>query len=279
MVTETSAPSPALKTKALRAQGTLPPFSPILNKLMATLAGEDISFAKLGDLIEKDTVVAGNLLKIVNSALYARRGTVNSVRHALSILGTEKLRNAILGMSLTKMWSRVSVPPSFSVAGFNMHSAAVAILSDLLAQRLPVEYPEGAFVAGLLHDLGRLLIAIGLPEQYENVTLESERSILGFTHAELSAEGLAVWNLPMEIQTAALYHHDPEPMEGSLIPLSAVIAAANNYVNSTGVCISRSGDASSSDRTMIEKFGLDSEKIEALLGEFKAECDVMSRYF
>ncbi|MGH9594428.1 MAG: HDOD domain-containing protein, partial [Bryobacteraceae bacterium] len=58
----------ALKRRAMAAQGKLPPFSPILNKLLASLAGEDVSFTKLGDLIEKDTVVAGNVLHLVNSA-------------------------------------------------------------------------------------------------------------------------------------------------------------------------------------------------------------------
>jgi hypothetical protein len=162
-ITEVCVSSNVLKQRALQTLGSLPPFSPILNRLMATLAGDNVSFSKLGDLMEKDTVIAGNLLSMVNSALYARRGTVNSVRHALTLLGIEKVRNAVLGMSLSRMWSKVDAPLSWSMARFDMHSAAVAILSDMLAQKLPVAYPEGAFVAGLLHDLGRLLIAIGQP--------------------------------------------------------------------------------------------------------------------
>jgi putative nucleotidyltransferase with HDIG domain len=278
-LTEISTPPTVLKAKALRSLGNLPPFSPILNKLMAMLAGDNVNFAKLGDLIEKDTVVAGNLLHLVNSALYARRGTVNSVRHALSLLGIEKVRNAVLGMSLTRMWNKVSVPHSFSMAGFDMHSAAVAILSDLLAQRLPVDYPEGAFVAGLLHDLGRLLIAMSLPERYEILTLDSELDVLGFTHAELSAEALAIWNLPQAIQTAVRYHHAPEAFNTSRIPLSAIVAAANNYVNASGVSISPDGDPASSNPRMIGSLGLDGDKLEAVLAEFRTEYDVMTRFF
>jgi HD-like signal output (HDOD) protein len=82
-----STPADKLSQRALGALGKLPPFSPILNKLLASLAGEDVSFAKLGDLIEKDTVVAGNILHLVNSALYARRATITSVRHALALPG------------------------------------------------------------------------------------------------------------------------------------------------------------------------------------------------
>ena len=86
-----------------------------------------------------------------------------------------------------------------------MHSAAAGVLSDLLAQKLPVGYPEGAFVAGLLHDVGRLVIALGLPVEHDAIAklvksgstqLEAEQEILSFTHPELSAAALKVWNLP-----------------------------------------------------------------------------------
>ena len=272
-----------LKKKALGALGILPPFSPILNRLMATLAGENVSFARLGDLIEKDTVVAGNLLHLVNSALYARRGTVNSVRHALSLLGIDKTRNAVLGMSLAKMWSKVSVPRRWSMGQFNMHSAAVAILSDLLAQKLPVVYPEGAFVAGLFHDLGQLLIATGIPESYERIeTRDQEQEVLGFGHAELSAAALEEWNLPEAIQMAVLYHHNPESdpaARGGAMPLSRIVAAANQYVNSTGVSIEETGDPASDDGEALVRLGLSPEEIESTLREFEAEFDVMTQYF
>ena len=277
---ETLAPPAVLKSKALRTLSNLPPFSPILNKLMATLAGEEVSFSKLGDLIEKDTVVAGNVLHLVNSALYARRGTVNSVRHAISLLGLEKVRNAVLGMSLTRMWNRVAVPQSFSMAGFDMHSAAVAILGDLLAQRLPVDYPEGAFVAGLLHDLGRLLIAMGLPEYHDRLRgVSSEEKILGFTHAELSAEALAIWNIPVPIQIAVRHHHHPEVSNGSPIPLSRVLAAANNYVNSTGVSITEKVDPAASDARLIQNLGLRGEALAQVIEEFNTEYELMTQYF
>src|SRR5579883_2915807 len=103
-------PVEGLRAKALRALGDLPPFSATLQRLTASLAGEDVSFSQLGDLIEKDAVVAGNILHLVNSALYARRGDITSVRHALSILGIDKVRNAVLGMSLARMWSKLPMP-------------------------------------------------------------------------------------------------------------------------------------------------------------------------
>lgn len=271
-----------LKRKAIRSLGELPPFSAILNRLLASLAGENVSFSKLGDLIEKDTVVAGNLLHLVNSALYARRGTINSVRHALSLLGLEKVRNAVLGMSITRMWSKVRMPGSWSMARFNIHSASVAILSDLLAQRLPVDYPEGAFAAGLLHDVGRLIIAQSLPDHYARIELmhasgrprlDCEVEALGFTHPMLSAEALACWSLPEAIRTAVLDHHTPP---GDLA-LSRILDAANHYVNSTGTTISP-GDTEWSDPSLVESLGL-MDGAGTVLSEFAAEFSAMSAFF
>lgn len=282
--TEPAAPPAAddLKRKALHSLGELPPFSAVLTRLLASLAGENVSFSKLGDLIEKDTVVAANLLHLVNSAMYARRGTINSVRHALSLLGLEKVRNAVLGMSITRMWSKARMPASWSMARFNLHSASAAIMSDLLAQRLEVAYPEGAFAAGLLHDVGRLILALALPDHYARIELlhatgrprlDCEMEVVGFTHPMLSADALACWNLPAEIRVAVLDHHNPS---GDL-ELSRLLDAANHYVNSTGAAIT-AGDTEWSDPSLIDTLGLD-DGIGAVVSEFAAEYAAMSAFF
>ncbi len=271
--------------KALRK---LPPFSPILNQLMASLAGEDISFAKLSDLIEKDTVIAGNILHMVNSALYARRGTINSVRHALSLMGIQKLRNAVLGMSLARSWAKARPAASWSMARFNLHSAATAILSDMIAQRVPVAYPEGAFVAGLLHDVGHLLIAIALPAECGGIVelharggkteTECERVMLGFDHADLSAQALRHWNLPEPIQLAVRDHHDlAEAGTGGELRLGGVVGAADTYVKSIGVAIQPTQNQP--DTLALEQLGLDRTSIAAILGEFQTEFDAMAPFF
>jgi HD-like signal output (HDOD) protein len=295
-LTEPKVETGQLRERAIRALGELPPFSPILNRLLASLAKEDVSFVKLGDLIEKDAVLAGNLLHLVNSALYARRGSVNSVRHALSLLGINKLRNAVLGMSIARMWNQVKTPTSWSTARFNLHCAASAILSDLLAQRLSMDYAEGAFVAGLLHDVGRLLIALGLGEEHGRIMAmhETEKKpmvvceleIIGMTHAELSAEALGVWNLPEMIRNGVRYHHspamDPASRDGQAVPLSRVLDAANQYVNALGVSIQNPSPGQvvdCADASLVESLGLRPDQLAELLVDFKTEYDAMSSFF
>jgi HD-like signal output (HDOD) protein len=287
-----SATSATVRERSLRALGQLPPFSPILNRLIASLANEDVSFAKIADLIEKDTVLAGNILQLVNSALYGLAGTVNSIRHAVSLLGINKLRNAALSMSVARMWSQVKTPPGWSMANFNQHSVGVGILADLLAQRLDVAYAEGAFAAGLFHDLGLLLVAIGLHDEYKQIALlcqqskkwaqEYEMQVLGMTHAELSADALAQWNLPEEIQTAVRYHgspeQDPTAVEVGQLALSRVLNAADRYVKGTGVFVSLFEAPSEDAPAVLEQLGL-GERLPAILTEFDNEFTAIRAYF
>ena len=179
------------------------------------------------------------------------------------------------------------------MARFNLHSAAAAILSDMIAQHVPVAYPEGAFVAGLLHDVGHLLIAIGLPGEYGGIVelharggkteTECERVMLGFDHAGLSAQALVYWNLPEPIRLAAHEHHNlPEGGANGELTLGRIIGAADAYVKSIGVSI-QPGQSSPGENLpgtlALEQLGLDRTRIAALRGEFQTEFDAMAPFF
>jgi HD-like signal output (HDOD) protein len=263
-----------------------------------------VSFTDLGDLVEKDAVMAGNLLHLVNSPLFVRWDAINSVRDAITVLGTTRLRNVVLGMSVAGMWNQSRLPAYWSMKRFNMHSAAVALLSDLLAQHVPVHYREGAFAAGLFHDLGRLLIAVALPQLNASIWsrfvaggrtyLECEQATLGFSHADLSAAALAVWKLPQSVQVAVATHHGPwasdrgdspaaipvwDGPEIDRICLGRLVDAANQYVNSTGNSIAADPRAGASDPEVIASLGLGGAELDRLLAEFQEEYLTMVRFF
>jgi putative nucleotidyltransferase with HDIG domain len=232
------------RDRILASLDKLPPFSPVLTRLLATLADEDVSFGKLAGIIETDAVLAGNLLRVVNSALYGRASSINSVRHAVSILGSIKIRNLVLGLSVTHRWAGAAVSRKWDARLFNAHSLAVAVLADLVALETPVPYPEGAFTAGLLHDVGKLLIAVAMPEQFEKMcgiydaggdaASDCEMDVAGITHAEISGAILERWKLPKPIQEAVAYHHSPDLADREKLHLAHVIEAADHYVNMAG---------------------------------------------
>lgn len=287
-----STTSSDVRERAQRALGQLPPFSPVLNRLIASLAQEDVSFAKLSELIEKDTVLAGNVLRLVNSALFGLRGTVNSIRHAVSLLGIYKLRNAVLGISVSRMWNQVKTPPGWSMANFNLHSVGVAILADQLSQRLEVGYAEGAFAAGLFHDLGLLLLAMSSQEEYKEVTRlcqaggksrrGCELQVLGLTHADLGAEALGIWNLPLPIQSAVRHHDtpavDPTPVEPGVIRLSTILHVADEHLEKMGTAPCFVSDRPEGEPVSIESLGL-GERLPALLTDFENEFNAIKLYF
>jgi len=222
----------------------LPPFSPVLTRLLATLAEEDVSFGELAGIIETDAVLAGNLLRVVNSPLYGRISTINSVRHVVAIVGSIKIRNLVLGMSVSRRWAAARMPAKWNARQFNEHSLAVAVLADLVVLEVRVPYPEGAFTAGLLHDMGKLLIAVAMPTHYENMhdtyaarsdpQKDHELEVLGVTHAEISGAILERWQLPKPIQEAVAYHHNPNQANGGEPHLAHIIEATDHYINTAG---------------------------------------------
>jgi HD-like signal output (HDOD) protein len=284
-----TSPTTDYRAKALRGIGQLPPFSPILNRLLASLADENVSFARLADLIEKDTVLAGNVLRLVNSALYGLRGTINSVRHAVSIMGLTKLRNTAMSLSVSRIWTQAPAPREWSQATFNQHAVAVAILADLLVQRLEADYAEGAFAAGLLHDIGLLLIAISLPREYEQIRQachatgrpveECEVDAIGFEHGELSAAVLERWNLPAPIQEAVRSRSAPKAPKDRAVSLGEILAIGGRVAGCMGIAVQQWAPAEQCDpRDALAQAGLENVS-DTLLDEFAREYDAIRVFF
>jgi len=276
------------REKALRSLGDLPPFSPILSKLLASLAFEDVSFARVAELIEKDTVL-GNVLRLVNSALYGRRGTVSSVRHAVSLMGLVKLRNSVMTLSMAQLWSTVKMPRGWKTVRFNQHAVATAVMADLLAQKVRAEYPEGAFVAGLLHDIGLLLIGITFPDEFAEIRTqhekqgkplaECEQEILGIMHTEISTAVLHKWNLPEAIQKAVRYQNEPSWKGGDEYPLSWILHVADQVVCSQGTTIFTPAQPIPIDPVVeLDKLSLGS-RWEQLEEEFERDFEPMRSFF
>jgi HD-like signal output (HDOD) protein len=178
------------------------------------------------------------------------------------------------------------------MGSFNLHSAGVGILADLLAVRTGAEYAEGAFAAGLFHDLGWLLIAIGLPEEFKQISLlcrqnekwasEYEVQLLGMAHADLSADALATWNLPEPIQTAVRYHcspkNDPAASEPG-VPLSRILHVADRYVQRMGNSLSVfENNIAEGDENILETLEL-GDRLPAILTEFDNEFAAIKPYF
>ena len=262
------------RRRILNCLNKVPQFSTVLRRVLATLGmnEEDISLPDLGKLIEKDTIMAGKILSVANSALYGRGHEISSIRHAVAILGTSRVRNIILGLSVNRFWDGIRVPDEFSLLRFNQHALATATMSDMLVQRVPSRDPEEAFIAGLFHDVGQLVMLNMFPADYNKVLQEipfdgpelqtRERDLFGFTHAEVSAEVTAFWKLPVSLQVAVQFHETPPALDKhSGIPLSEVVHTADRYVAASGFSVLDYQHDEENTRTLLEPLGVNEEEI------------------
>ncbi|MCC7234820.1 MAG: HDOD domain-containing protein [Bryobacterales bacterium] len=277
-----------IHAKAIGQLGKLPPFSPVLTKLMASLADEDVSFNEIATTIEKDTVLAGNVLRLVNSALYGLRGTVNSVRHAVSLLGLSRIRNTAMSISLGQLYTKLNAHPKWSHRQFNLRSISEATMADQLAQHIDADYPEGGFAAGLLHHLGLLLAAIAIQAEFDQVRLgytdgtrsleECELMYWGFAHTELTGSILREWNLPTPIQTAVRTDL-PIPSDVTPVPLSRLVLASARLANRLSIPIQPwMRPAEGLPTEIFEEMGLQ-EKAPMILERFHAEFEAIRGFF
>jgi HD-like signal output (HDOD) protein len=281
----------ANRKRALKCLDELQPFSPVVYKLLSTLAADPdtISLSGISDLISKDTVLSGKVLGLANSALYGRGTDIVSVHRAVARLGVNKIRNTVLALSINRVWNTAKTPRYWSMLRFNLHSLATAVAADLLGIKLPTHYAEGAFVAGLFHDIGRLIMAVMLKDDYEDLCQlpesqvgllrERERELVGFDHAGLSRDILNHWRLPVEIQTAVAFHEDPEQDDtrasSDRIPLSKIVHTADRYAISLGLSVDENGGTALEDP--LQLLGT-SENSLNLLPEFREAFDVIRNF-
>jgi putative nucleotidyltransferase with HDIG domain len=264
-----------------------------MTQLLARLSRRDCDVQELTNIVEKDPVLAAQILKMANSAIFGRLRAVASVRHAVAMVGVGTMRKFALGSSITNLFSRTKPARAFSLLRFNLHSVATGTLLELLAEEVPFEDGGDAFLAGLLHDIGKLLIAVNFPKQYDDILaltalnnaplIEAERALIGIDHAELSALAVSRWELSEAVQWAAHDHHAPDEAATDEHPrpkrakLSVGVHHADLFVNHLGMGVLPAPPAALQASTLtIPGFTFSQEKV---LSRFEKEVQMLSDMF
>jgi len=192
----------------------------ILTRITQALDDPINNAGDIAHIIEHDPSLTIRMLKIVNSAFFGFPGTVKSVEHAISILGNNEIRSLVIATSMVEKFSNMP-NVDIDIHAFWQHSLKAALFAKFLSDNHPKKRQlSTAFISGLLHDIGKLVIYIKAAELAQAASLmaktnnisesDAEKSILGFNHAEIGGALLTLWNIPESIQCATAFHHQPE---------------------------------------------------------------------
>ena len=215
----------------------LPSLPTLYQELMLELQSPDVTMQKLGEIISRDIGMTAKMMQLVNSAFFGLPMHVSDPIHAAKLLGPEILRALVLSVQVFSKFDQVD-SCGLSIEKFTDHSLAVASTAKDIAIRENQSkgIADNALIAGMLHDIGKLILAQSLPETYNkaatcakdnNITIwEAEQSTLGATHADVGAYLLGLWGLPDDIVEAIAFHHRPlSCVDKSFGPLTAVHVA------------------------------------------------------
>ena len=208
-----------LKEKIIKAAKDLPPMPDVIFKIQRTLLDPNAYAQQIADLIETDQALAARVLRYANSPFYGMTGKVSSVHHAAVILGFKTLGELTTIASFSELMGNKLPGYGYRADELWRHCLAVALASRHIAQKLNPELAIDALTAGLIHDLGKLILDPYVLKQRETFDdfmeateqtfLKAEKHILGFDHAEIAYEICKHWNFPEPLAHCIKYHHYP----------------------------------------------------------------------
>jgi HD-like signal output (HDOD) protein len=231
-------PDQASAKEIVRHETELASFPDLYFRLKEMLDSPTSSARRIADLISGDVGLSAKLLRLVNSPIYAPVTPVDSVARAVTLVGTDELATLALGITAINYFKDIPAE-LIDMETFWRHSITCAVLAMLLAKRQGLP-PERCFTAGLLHDVGRLLLFKKLPYASTEVMIharenflplyEAERILLEFDHTDVSRALLAEWRFPEAMAGAISGHHDPmaapDPRTASIQHLADIMANA-----------------------------------------------------
>ncbi|MFV0347051.1 MAG: HDOD domain-containing protein [Halodesulfovibrio sp.] len=209
----------------------LPTLPKVLEEVTRLMEDPNTSTEQIAKVITFDQVLSAKVLKMVNSPIYGFPGRISSIQHALVLLGFNVIRGLIISTSVFDDMNKAMV-------GLWEHSVGCALAAGEVAKMLGLKDPEEYAVAGLLHDLGKVVAAVQLPEikpeleklvATQDITfLQAEKQLLGFGHDRVNAWLALHWNLPPNISEAISYHH--RPLSAQLYTKYACVVHIGNFL-------------------------------------------------
>jgi putative nucleotidyltransferase with HDIG domain len=251
-----------------------PPVS--LAAVIAACDDPDVTVGQLAQRILQDQNLTASILKLANSAFYGLSRRITTVTEAIGLLGFSTIKSLAISSHTYRLLNRPLDGYAMAQGEIWRHSAAVAMTARMLAVEVRLAPVEEAFIAGLLHDVGKVVLSSHLERAFTSVVgrsqerhmpfVDAEREVLGFDHAELGAMVTQRWNFPPELVEAIRFHHTPA--EAVLRPrLCHVVHLADAVCVMLGVGLGVDGLAYEVDGHALSSLGFDRGRLERLLDQ------------
>jgi putative nucleotidyltransferase with HDIG domain len=223
----------------IEKMGQIPTLPAVVSRLIQVVNSPESSAENVADVIEKDPALTSKVLRLANSAFYGIPRSVSSVQSAVVILGFNTLKSIVLSASAMGLFSSGNTGQAFDKTMFWKHSIICALAAKLIARRLLNKIdidPESAFCAGIMHDIGKLIFEIFEARKYKEVChhalvanvslIDAEVASMNIDHCRLGRILADKWALPLDLEYAIVYHHNPQAAN-KMKELTALIHVAD----------------------------------------------------
>jgi putative nucleotidyltransferase with HDIG domain len=270
----------------LRRVRDLPSLPDVVSSTMNLLSSPDASASQVAKIISYDPGLTSKFIRMVNSAAYGFQRQISSVQHAIMILGFSTVRGVVLSASIFKLFEGQNHKHNIEPTEFWRHSIGTAIASRIMATKWRIQYADDAFTAGMLHDIGKMILDYYFVADYQKVVQEAkqqnlpthglgflqiEQKVLRIDHAELGYQLACRWKLPATFAEVIRYHHDPKAARDAP-ELVYVVALANAFINLINLNFGVFNVEHIPD-VLLDYFNYDPENPQPFENLFKQICD------
>ena len=200
----------------------------VFQQIQKVINDPETSVGDVASILSEDPAMSVKILKLTNSAFYGLSREIDSVKHAVMIIGLEAVKNLVLSASVLNMFKANDGNKEYHES-FWRHSLATAFSARIIATKVRKGKqfnPDPGFSCGLIHDIGKMIFCCFMPQEYKAIQdyrathpempeLEAEVAVLGFTHAQMGRQLAVTWKLPARMADSIGYHHNPEIRNGS----------------------------------------------------------------
>jgi len=262
-------------------------YAGVIAEIETVLNNPSSTLADLGEVIEKDPALTARLLRLGNSSFFGFPNRLETVSEAVSLIGIQQVQDLILASSVVEVFDGISAE-LVNMESFWKHSLACGIATRCLAIARQTPKAEKFFVAGLLHDLGRLVLYSKAPEKaievfqcYQSGRLllrEAEVRVLDFDHAQIGEAMMRAWQYPPNLVHAVAYHHTP--MSGGVYQLeSSLVHLADYLVHAMQMGNSGERFVPPLNAKAWERVGLSADILESVMRSVDQQIDVVQETF